>query len=108
MYSPKLHGFLASLIILTTSDQIGNGFGTLRIQPFKKIILTIDAECSAVMESAITSKSEKVGTTPHLATFPFSFTRFPANCLQIPRIFLKFVMKLRISKTMAFVLFLHY
>ena len=42
---PKLHGFHASLIILTTSDQIGNGFWALRIQPLKKIIVTIDAEC---------------------------------------------------------------
>lgn len=31
---------------------------------------------SAVLESAITSKSEKVGTTPHLATLPFSLLDF--------------------------------
>ena len=29
---------------------------------------------SAVMESATTSKSENVGTTPRRGTFPFSFT----------------------------------
>lgn len=46
------------------------------------------------MESATTSRSENLGTTPQQGTFPFSFTRFPANYLHISRIFLNFAMKL--------------
>lgn len=54
--------------------------------------------CSAVRLNAITSRSEKRGTTPLLGVFPCSFTRFLENFLQTSRIFPYFEKRLRMTK----------
>lgn len=54
-------------------------------------------KASAVITRATTSRSENLGTLPHLGTFPSSFARFLAKSLQIPKILTNFAMKLRLS-----------
>lgn len=50
-----------------------------------------------MVDSAITSKSENLGTDPLRGTFPKLFTRFPADTLNMSRIFPNFTVKLCIS-----------
>ena len=68
------HGFLAALVVLPTTDQVGNDTRAFSIQPLEEVVLTINTQCLCRDGKNTTSRSEKVGTTPHRGTFPFSFT----------------------------------
>ena len=41
----KYHSLLATLVVLPTRNQIGNGTGTFRAQPLEEVILTVDTQC---------------------------------------------------------------
>ena len=41
----KHHGFLATLVVLPTRNQVGNSTWAFRIQPLEKIIFTVNTQC---------------------------------------------------------------
>ena len=53
---------------------------------------------NAALKAKLKVLVEKVGITPRRDTLPYSFTRFPANFLQMSLIFVNFSMKLCIRR----------
>ena len=41
---PKYHGVLATLVVLPTGNQVGNGIRTFLVKPGEEIILTINTQ----------------------------------------------------------------
>ena len=70
----KLAGLLATLIELTTGNQVGNGTRTLLVQTIEQIILAIHTESLGCDGQSDHFQVGKGGNNALRGTFPFSFT----------------------------------
>ena len=41
----KHHGFLATLVVLPTRNQVGNGSRAFRVQPLEEVVLAVNTQC---------------------------------------------------------------
>ena len=41
----KQHGFLATLVVLPASNQVGNGSGTFCVQPLEEVVFAVNTQC---------------------------------------------------------------
>lgn len=91
----------ASCVELPTADKVWQVLFAFLVKMWNSRFSLSNLKTSAVMPSAMTSRSENLGTTPHRGTFPSLLTRFPAKSLHIPRILIKFAVKFCISEVIT-------
>ncbi len=90
-------GEFATLIVLAACYKIRELVGALIVQPIKQVVFTVDTEGLRRGGKGEDFQVRELWNAPLRGTFPSSFTRFPANFLNMSRIFPNFTMKLCIS-----------
>ena len=87
----------ATDVELSSGYKVRDMFGRFS-QSLKEVVLAVITECFGCKRKSYNFQIRKGGITPRRDTLPCSFTRFPANFLQMSLIFVNFSMKLCIRR----------
>ncbi len=92
---------LAALVILASGNKVGKFVALFVLKAFEQAVFTVNSESLGCGREGYDFQIGKLGDNTPAGMFPRAVTRFPANSLNMSRIFPNFTMKLYISAIMV-------